>query len=71
VCDLCKKKININSLKCFECKGSVMSFRFNTTVEVNDYSGSMTLTVFDNVAEKLLGVSALRLKEMKDDKEEY
>jgi len=39
-----------------------MSFKYNTSIEINDYSGSMTLTVFDNVAEKLLGVSALRLK---------
>lgn len=63
-CDLCKKKININSVKCYECKANVVSIKYNTNIEFTDYSGSLVLAVFDNVAEKLFGMSALALKEM-------
>ncbi len=64
-CDLCRKKININSAKCFECKENVLSYKYNTSIEFGDYSGSLWLSVYDNVAEKLFGFSALRLKELK------
>jgi hypothetical protein len=70
-CDLCKKKININSPKCFECKGNVVSLKYNTNVEFGDYSGSLLLAVYDNVAEKLFGQSALAMKELKENREEY
>lgn len=70
-CDLCKKKININSPKCFECKGNVISIKYNTNVEFGDYSGSVLLSVYDNIAEKLFGRSALEMKEMRDSREEY
>lgn len=65
MCDLCKKKININSQKCFDCKSSVMSYKYNTNVEFGDYSGSVWVSVYDSVAEKLFGVCALRFKEIK------
>ena len=64
-CDLCKKKINLTSLKCYDCKANVISIKYNTNIEFTDYSGSIILSVFDNVAEKLFGISALGLKEMK------
>jgi hypothetical protein len=48
-----------------------MSFKYNTNIEFSDYSGSVLLSVFDNVAEKLFGVSALRMKEMKENGDEY
>ena len=70
-CDLCKKKININSVKCFECKNNVMSFKYNTNVDFGDYSGSIWVSVYDSVAEKLFGVSALRLKELKENPQDY
>jgi hypothetical protein len=70
-CDLCKKKININSPKCFECKGNVISVKYNTNVEFSDYSGSVFVAVYDNIAEKLFGHSALSMKEMKENREQY
>lgn len=71
MCDLCKKKININSAKCFECKGTVMSYKYNTNIEFGDYSGSIWLAVYDSIAEKLFGLSALRFKELKETPEDY
>lgn len=71
MCDLCKKKININSTKCFDCKGNVMSFKYNTNIEFGDYSGSIWVSVYDSVAEKLFGISALKFKEIKENSVEY
>ena len=65
MCELCKKKINLHSQKCFECEASVMSFKYNTLIEFSDYSGSVMLHVYDSVAEKLLAISAMRFKELK------
>jgi uncharacterized Zn finger protein len=48
-----------------------MSFKYNTNVEFGDYSGSIWVSVYDSVAEKLFGVSALRLKELKENPQDY
>lgn len=48
-----------------------MGFKYNTNVELGDYSGSIWVSVYDSVAEKLFGVSALRLKEIKQNENEY
>jgi hypothetical protein len=48
-----------------------LSYKYNTNVEFNDYSGSITLTVFDSVAEKLFGVSANQFKEIENVKETF
>ena len=48
-----------------------MSYKYNTNVEFGDYSGSIWVSVYDSVAEKLFGVSALRLKELKERPEHY
>ena len=48
-----------------------MSFKYNTNVEFGDYSGSIWVSVYDAVAEKLFGVSALRLKEIREDPEHF
>lgn len=71
MCDLCKKKINLHSQKCFDCKGNVMSYKYNATVEFSDYSASMQLSLYDNIAEKMFTVSALRLFDMRQDVDEY
>jgi hypothetical protein len=70
-CDLCKKKINLTSLKCFDCKGNVISIKYNTNLQFSDYSGSILISVFDNVAEKLFGISALAMKEMKENQDDF
>lgn len=70
-CDLCKKKININSPKCFECKGNVISIKYNTNVEFSDYSGSIMVAVYDNVAQKLFRQSAIEMKDLKQNREKY
>lgn len=40
-------------------------------MEFSDYSGSLVVSVFDNVAEKLFGKSALEMSEMKTKTEDY
>ena len=42
-----------------------MSYKYNTNVEFSDYSSSIWDSVYDSMAEKLFGVSALRFKEIK------
>lgn len=69
-CDFCKKKINMISAKCFECKNSVISIKYNTNLEFADFSGSITVSVFDNVAEKFFGISALEMKDLREKNEE-
>lgn len=70
-CDLCKKKINLGSDKCYECRKAIFSIKYNTNFEFSDYSGSLMVSVFDNVAEKLFGKSALEMSELKAKSEEY
>ena len=71
MCDLCRKKININSLRCYECKDSLMSFKFNTNIEFNDYSGGILLSVFDSVAQKVFGIPAAKMKELQTDQDQF
>lgn len=48
-----------------------MSLKYNTNIEFGDYSGSIWVSVYDSIAEKLFGVSALRFKEIKESPEAY
>lgn len=48
-----------------------MSYKYNTNIEFGDYSGSIWVSVFDSIAEKLFGISALRFKEIKEAPEQY
>lgn len=48
-----------------------MSFKYNTNIEFGDYSGSIWVSVYDSIAEKLFGISALKFKEIKENSSEY
>lgn len=40
-------------------------------MEFSDYSGSIIVAVYDNVAEKMFKMCAIAMKELKDNKDEY
>ena len=48
-----------------------MSFKYNTNVEFVDYSGSIWISVFDSIGEKLFKINAMKLKEIKENEEDY
>jgi len=71
VTDGCKKKVTLEngSYTCSKC--GAKSDKYNPVlilqVEVNDFSGSVWLSLFDDRAEKLLGHKAAHLVELKDE----
>lgn len=55
VCELCKKKINIHSVKCFDCNSNAVAIHYNVCIEMHDYSGGINVIGFDPIVEKFFG----------------
>ncbi|KAJ5070358.1 replication protein a subunit [Anaeramoeba ignava] len=62
----CKKKVNRqdNQWFCSSCSKKMQNchWRFNLKARIHDYSGSCFVTIFDQTAQSLLGISANQIQ---------
>ena len=64
-CKQCKRKVNGNYCdKCGEEKGMKVNYIFH--MKISDGTGSLWVNVFGEQGDSLLGVSAAKMKELKD-----